>query len=135
MLAAVFESEGKLTLMDQPKPGIEKDIDILIKVTGVGICGTYLHILDVPPAHPATVGIILGHEFTGTVVETGSAVNEFKPGDNVLIDPHPGCGQCTQCQQGKPDMCTTFFKDNYFQTIGIFSDGGKLCCLAKIFSL
>lgn len=123
MLAAVFEGNGKLTLMDKPKPKIKNDIDVLIKVIDVGICGTDLHILDIPPVHPATEGIILGHEFTGTVAETGSAVTEFKPGDDVLIDPHPGCGQCSQCQQGKPDLCIILIKDGHSQTIGIFSDG------------
>jgi threonine dehydrogenase-like Zn-dependent dehydrogenase len=124
MLAAVFEGNGKLTLMDRPKPTIKKDIDVLIKVTGVGICGTDLHILQVPPVHPATVGAILGHEFTGIVAEVGNAVTDFKPGDQVLIDPHPGCGQCPQCQQGKPDQCIPLYKDRHSQTIGIFSNGG-----------
>ena len=123
MLAAVFEGNGKLTLLDRPKPTIKKDTDVLLKVTGVGICGTDLHILQVPPAHPATVGAILGHEFTGTVVETGSAVTEFKSGDNVLVDPHPGCGQCPQCQQGRPDQCIPLYINGKQQTIGIFSDG------------
>lgn len=123
MLAAVFEGNGKLTLMDRPKPTLKKETDVLLKVTGVGICGTDLHILQVPPAHPATVGSILGHEFTGTVVETGSAVTEFKAGDHVLVDPHPGCGQCPQCQQGHPDQCIPLYKNGHCQTIGIFSDG------------
>jgi len=124
MLAAVFEGNGKLTLTEKPKPTIKRDIDVLIKVTGVGICGTDLHILMVPPLHPATIGAILGHEFTGIVEEVGSAVNDFKPGDHVLIDPHPGCGQCPQCRRGNPDRCIPLYVNGHSQTIGIFSDGG-----------
>ncbi|MEE8590669.1 MAG: alcohol dehydrogenase catalytic domain-containing protein [Spirochaetia bacterium] len=54
------------------------------------MCRTDLHILQVPPAHPAKQGIILGHEFTGQIVEVGSGIPDFKPGESVLIDPHPG---------------------------------------------
>ena len=44
MLAAVFEGNGRLVLKDRPKPELKNDTDALIKVTGVGICGTDLHI-------------------------------------------------------------------------------------------
>lgn len=50
MLAAVFEGKGNLELKDRPKPRLSSTTDVLIKVTGVGICGTDLHILQVPPA-------------------------------------------------------------------------------------
>jgi len=127
MLAAVFEGNGKLTLKDKPKPRITRDTDVLVKVTGVGICGTDLHILQVPAAHPATVGATLGHEFTGEIVEIGSAVTEVKPGDHVLVDPHPGCGRCEECRSGHPDRCTPLYNSasapGHCATIGIFSDG------------
>lgn len=67
MLAAVFEGEGQLVLRDCPKPLPERETDVLIKVTGVGICGTDLRILQVPPARPAKKGAILGHESAGEV--------------------------------------------------------------------
>jgi threonine dehydrogenase-like Zn-dependent dehydrogenase len=128
MLAAVFEGEGKLTLTDRPIPVIKKPTDVLIKVTGVGICGTDLHILQVPPAHPARRGIIQGHEFTGVIAEAGPAASEFKSGDQVVIDPHPGCGQCSRCRAGYPDQCLTLLaasgEPGHPGTIGIFSDGG-----------
>ena len=126
MLAAVFEGNGKLILKDRPIPSIKQEDDVLIKVTGVGICGTDLHILQVPAAHPAKVGAILGHEFTGVIVEVGNAVKEFKPGDTVLVDPHPGCGTCTECQSGRPDRCIPLYageEPGHCKTIGIFSDG------------
>jgi threonine dehydrogenase-like Zn-dependent dehydrogenase len=109
MICAVFKGEGKLVLEDRPKPELTKDTDALIKVTGVGICGTDLHILQVPPAHPAKKGIILGHEFTGQIVELGSGIPDFKPGESVLIDPHPGCGQCAACKRGEPDRCIPLY--------------------------
>lgn len=127
MLAAVFEGDGKLVLKEREKPRISRPTDVLLRVQGVGICGTDLHILQVPPAHPATVGATLGHEFTGEVVEAGAAVTEVKRGDRVLVDPHPGCGVCEECRSGHPDRCVPLYSSasapGHCATIGIFSDG------------
>lgn len=127
MLAAVFEGNGKLVLKQREEPRVSKPTDVLLKVQGVGICGTDLHILQVPPAHPATIGATLGHEFTGEVVEAGPAVTEVKPGDRVLVDPHPGCGVCEECRSGHPDRCVPLYSSasapGHCATIGIFSNG------------
>lgn len=127
MLAAVFEGQGQLVLKDRPKPKLTRDTDALIKVTGVGICGTDLHILQVPPAHPARQDIVLGHEFTGEIVAVGSQVPDFTPGDAVLIDPHAGCGLCEACKSGNTDICIPLIaasgEPGHPATIGIFSDG------------
>ncbi len=126
ILAAVFEREGRLVLKDRPRPQLKNESDVLLKVTGVGICGTDLHILQVPPAHPAKKDIILGHEFTGEVDEAGARVSELKPGDRVLVDPHPGCGLCYECRSGNPDRCIALYtsaEPGHCATIGIFSDG------------
>ena len=126
MIGAVFKGEGRLVFEDRRKPVLENDTDALIKVTGVGICGTDLHILQVPPAHPAKKDIILGHEFTGQIVEVGKGIPDFEPGESVLIDPHPGCGQCAACKRGEPDRCIPLYttgEPGHPNTIGIFSDG------------
>ncbi len=126
MIGAVFKGEGQLVLEERPVPRLKRDTDALIRVTGVGICGTDLHILQVPPAHPAKQGIILGHEFTGEIVEVGSQLLDFKPGERVLIDPHPGCGLCAACKRGEPDRCIPLYttaEPGHPDTIGIFSDG------------
>jgi len=126
MLAAVFKGDGKLVLEDRPKPQIKQNNEVLLKVGGVGICGTDLHILQIPAAHPAKVGIILGHEFAGTIMEIGDGVKDFKPRDRVIVDPHPGCGVCLECRRGRPDLCSRLYSaelPNHPNTIGIFSDG------------
>ena len=53
MIGAIFKGGGKLVLEERPKPMLKSPTEALIRVTGVGICGTDLHILQVPPAHPA----------------------------------------------------------------------------------
>ncbi|MEW6231747.1 MAG: alcohol dehydrogenase catalytic domain-containing protein [Chloroflexota bacterium] len=118
MLAALFEGEGKLALREVPVPKVEKPDDVLLQVEGAGICGTDVHILDVPPGHPATIGAILGHEYVGKVMEIGDDVKGLKPGDRVVVAPNLYCGICHYCQQGRPNQCQSF------TTLGVYLNGG-----------
>lgn len=118
MLAAVFEGHGRLELKDVPEPRVTRDDDVLLRVRAVGICGSDLHILSVPPGHPATAGTILGHEYAAEVVEAGGAVTEFLPGDRVVVDPNLTCGLCPYCRMGRPNCCRNM------TTLGVFIHGG-----------
>ena len=82
MKAVVFEKKGKLVLTQRPRPCLEKDTDVLVKVTLTTICSSDIHIKHgaVPNAVPGT---ILGHEFVGVVEEIGKEVKKVKPGDRV----------------------------------------------------
>jgi threonine dehydrogenase-like Zn-dependent dehydrogenase len=62
MQAAVFLGEGKLELQQRPLPAVQKRDDVLLQVKAASVCGTDISIIQVPPDHPATVGVILGHE-------------------------------------------------------------------------
>lgn len=117
MLAAVFEGEGRLVLKDVAEPTIESSGDLLVEVEACGICGTDLHILEVPPGHPGTPGTVMGHEFVGRVVEIGPDVHHIAVGQRVVVDPDPKCGNCTSCRAGRPGDCTNI------SAIGIFRDG------------
>ena len=70
MRAIIFKGPGEWALEERPVPEIQNPDDVKIKVLGVGICGTDLHILMNPPMHPAKPGIIFGHEFCGQVVDS-----------------------------------------------------------------
>lgn len=118
MLAAVFEGEGRLELKQVPVPHIAKPDDVLLEVEASGICGTDLHICEVPPGHPATPGTILGHEYVGRVLEVGEGVTHFQPGDRVVVAPNLYCDLCFHCQEGRPNQC------EHFTTLGIYVDGG-----------
>ncbi len=118
MLAAVFEGQGKLSVREVPVPRIKNPDEVLLEVEAAGVCGTDLHILEVPPGHPATPGAILGHEYVGRVLETGSAVTTVQPGDRVVVAPNLYCGICAPCASGRPNQC------EHFTTLGIYLDGG-----------
>lgn len=118
MLAAVFEGKGKLNLKQVLTPEIKKADEVLLQVETAGICGTDMRILEVPPGHPATEGVILSHEYTGKVLEVGGAVTQFKKGDRVVVDPNITGGNCSYCKIGMPNMCENM------TTLGIFINGG-----------
>lgn len=122
MPAVVFHGEGRWSVEKIPQPALESPDDVLLEVDRAGICGTDLHILEVPPGHPATPGAILGHEYVATVAETGSNVRQLTPGDRVVIDPNITCGYCSSCRQGRTNGCENM------TTLGIFRNGG----LAKL---
>ncbi|MGQ9632469.1 MAG: alcohol dehydrogenase catalytic domain-containing protein [bacterium] len=118
MLAAVFEGEGKLALKEVDIPKIKRADEVLLEVEAASICGTDVHILEVPPGHPATKGVILGHEYIGRVLDAGDMVSHLKRGDRVVVAPNITCGTCRYCRLGLTNMCENM------TTLGIFVDGG-----------
>ena len=118
MEALVFQGPGQWGLETQPLPRIGADDDVLLKVDRASICGTDIHILSVPPGHPATPGSILGHEYVATVVQAGSRVEHLQPGDRVVINPNITCGWCEYCRLGMSNVCENM------TTLGIFRHGG-----------
>lgn len=132
MKAIIFKKPGQWAFEERPKPEIKNPDDVLLKVLGVGICGTDIHILMDPPMHPAQPNIIFGHEYCAEVAETGPAVTWLQPGDKVIVDPHPPCGKCMHCISDRPSMCVELYSDfggtipdhpDHPKTRGIFRDG------------
>jgi threonine 3-dehydrogenase len=87
-----------------PRPGIN---DVLIRVRKTGICGTDLHIEAWDPWAARTIQppLITGHEFVGEIVEVGSNVVDFHPGDIVSGEGHVTCGRCRHCLAGRRHLC------------------------------
>src|SRR5690348_10925802 len=98
--------EPGLWLEEIPKPGIGIN-DVLIKVRRAGICGTDLHIYNWDEWAQRTIPVpmAIGHEFVGEIVETGSNVNDFHPGDIVSGEGHVVCGRCRNCLAGRRHLC------------------------------
>jgi len=107
MLALVKTGPGPgLSLETVPDPRIGIN-DVLVRVRKTGICGTDLHIESWDPWAEKTIvpPLIVGHEFVGRVVEVGSNVADFRPGDLVSGEGHVVCGRCRHCLAGRRHLC------------------------------
>ena len=118
MKAAVFADVGRLAVEDRPEPRLGAADEVVLEIEACGICGTDLQILTDPPGHPATVGVVLGHEMVGIVAEAGDAVRSLRAGDRVVVAPNLWCGECAFCRRGLRNQC------EFGTTYGIFVDGG-----------
>ncbi|MFJ1595796.1 L-threonine 3-dehydrogenase [Streptomyces sp. NPDC088261] len=97
---------GGLEYLDVPVP-VPGRHDVLIKVLRTGICGTDLHIYDGTPWARRTVETprIIGHEFVGEIVRTGSGVGGLPPGQLVSAEGHLTCGTCVNCRADRKHLC------------------------------
>jgi len=98
--------EPGLWLEDVPEPTIGIN-DVLIRVRRAGICGTDLHIYNWDEWAQRTIPVpmVIGHEFVGEIVETGSNVSDFHRGDVVTGEGHVVCGRCRNCLAGRRHLC------------------------------
>jgi threonine 3-dehydrogenase len=81
--------------------------DVLIKVDRTGICGTDVHIYkwDEWAQKTIPVPMVVGHEFVGEIVDVGSNVADFHPGEIVSGEGHVVCGRCRNCLAGRRHLC------------------------------
>ncbi|MDO5422652.1 MAG: alcohol dehydrogenase catalytic domain-containing protein [Eubacteriales bacterium] len=101
-MGRIFEKEKVDFLWQEvPEPG-EKEV--LLKIEASLICGSDLHIFR--DRHPSVqLPVTVGHEFSGTVLKTGSGVKKFREGDRVVVEPAIPCGQCAACKRGNYGYC------------------------------
>jgi threonine 3-dehydrogenase len=100
--------EPGLWIEDIPEPTIGIN-DVLIRTRYAGICGTDVHIYNWDEWSQKTIPVpmAIGHEFVGEVVEVGSNVNDFHPGDIVSGEGHVVCGRCRNCLAGRRHLCAS----------------------------
>ena len=113
MRAIQLVTTGDIRTVDVPIPEPASG-EILIKVEASGICGTDRHLYK--GEFPSVPGKILGHEFSGIVVDSGDT--SIAEGTRVTCDPNTWCGTCDQCLRGRVNLC----KKNI--ATGIHRDGG-----------
>jgi (R,R)-butanediol dehydrogenase/meso-butanediol dehydrogenase/diacetyl reductase len=126
MRAAVWYGREDVRILDLPDP-VAAQGQVKIRVRWCGICGSDVHEYRAGPLiipkkpHPLTgksSPIILGHEFSGDVVEIGEGVKRTQVGDRVTIHCLIYCGTCAYCLQGEFNMCLRL------ATVGLAWDGG-----------
>lgn len=95
---------GNMELRTAPVPTVKPN-EALLEIKATGICGTDIHIRhDEFPYWPP---VIMGHEFSGQIVEVGSEVTNFSVGDRVVGEPHTkACGKCELCRTGNTQICS-----------------------------
>ncbi len=102
--AVLYETGGpeifKLEEVPVPKPG---PTQLLMKVAGAGMCGHDQ--ADRMGLTQVEKPVILGHEVSGTIVEIGNQVRDFKVGDRIAVKQFPTCGRCVYCRSGEDTYC------------------------------
>ncbi|HZK53313.1 MAG TPA: alcohol dehydrogenase catalytic domain-containing protein [Desulfosporosinus sp.] len=118
MKATVWKGAGRMKIENLPTPTIGAR-EVLIKVKATGICGSDLTIFQGKfHKHRAIPPMVLGHEFSGDIVEIGKEVkHDLNVGDRVFVDPLIPCGECYACREGSSHVCSTL------KLIGIDIDG------------
>ena len=113
------KAEPGLWLEDVPEPQIGIN-DVLIRMKRTGICGTDVHIYNWDAWSQQTIKVptILGHELCGEIVEVGSNVSDFFPGDIISVEGHLVCGRCRNCLAGRRYKCA------HTLGFGVNTDGG-----------
>lgn len=104
MKATCWYGKHDVRVEEVPDPKILNRRDAIVKITSTAICGSDLHLYDgfMPTMEK---GDVLGHEFMGEIVETGSEVKDRKVGDRVVVSFPISCGSCFFCQREKYSLC------------------------------
>lgn len=115
MQAAIFTGSHKISVTDYqvPHPGPD---ELLIRVGACGVCGTDFHIFE--GNAPAKAPVILGHEYTGEIIDKGANLRDLKIGQRVAVNPNIHCGYCEFCRKGKINLCLNL------KALGVTVNGG-----------
>ncbi|SFD22533.1 2,3-butanediol dehydrogenase [Clostridium uliginosum] len=116
MKAALWYAKKDVRVEEIEEPKVISN-SVKVKVKWCGICGSDLHeylggpiFIPVGQPHPlsgTTAPVVLGHEFSGEIVEIGQEVTKFKVGDRVIVEPMVVCGKCPACLEGKYNLCSS----------------------------
>jgi S-(hydroxymethyl)glutathione dehydrogenase/alcohol dehydrogenase len=104
MKAVTYQGLKNVVVKEVPDPKIEKDDDMIVKMTTTAICGSDLHLFHgmIPNLQE---NYIIGHEPMGIVEEVGPGVTKLKKGDRVIIPFNISCGHCFYCQNHLESQC------------------------------
>jgi threonine dehydrogenase-like Zn-dependent dehydrogenase len=117
MRAGILYGPKDIRMGDAPEPSIGPN-DVLLESKVAGICGTDLHIYRGEFVGRVNYPAIQGHEFGGVIADVGENVDDFKPGDCVVVDPIISCYSCPACLTGQINACHTL------KLFGVDFDGG-----------
>ena len=132
MKAALWDKIGHISIVDVPKPVVDKD-SAVVKVMAVGVCATDVHMINgnVDLAKPPH---ILGHEIAGVVEDIGENDRGFKKGDRIVVDTIVSCGHCPACKSGRRELCPKRQEIGYVPYNGGYAEYVKVPtqCLVRL---
>lgn len=109
MRVAMYYNNRDIRLEEVPRPETGPE-EVLVRIEASGICGS--DVMEWYRRHKAP--LVLGHEIAGEVVEVGSKVNRYRPGDRVAASHHVPCQTCSYCMSGHPTVCDTLRQTNFY---------------------
>lgn len=116
MKAVVYEGVKQLKIREVDPPKVREDT-VIARIHTCAICGTDVKAYNIGIAS-IKPPVILGHEFIGSIVEVGSSVRDFSPGDRVTMATTIPCGHCRMCRKDLPNLCLNK------SPVGTFINGG-----------
>jgi glutathione-independent formaldehyde dehydrogenase len=135
--AVAYKGPGKVEVIDTPYPDFELhdgpgvnpanigrkvNHGVILRTVATNICGSDQHMVRGRTTAPND--LVLGHEITGEVVETGSDVEFIKKGDIVSVPFNISCGRCRNCKEGKTGICLNVNPDRPGSAYGYVDMGG-----------
>ncbi len=130
MKAWVLGGPEELSLVEKPVPE-PGPAEVLVRIDAIAVCATDIEIIrhglpaSVEGELPFNKGFTPGHEYMGTVVKLGPAVDEFQIGDRIAVEVHAGCGRCQRCREGMYTSCLNYgFRRKGHRANGFSTDGG-----------
>jgi L-iditol 2-dehydrogenase len=105
-LAAVLHGPRDVRLETRPLPDLGER-DVLVEVRSVGVCGSDVHYYEHGRIGTFVVEqpLVLGHEVSGVVVDRGARAAKHEPGQRVALEPGVPCGHCSECRNGRYNLC------------------------------
>lgn len=118
MRAVTYQGAKDIQVKEVKDPTLQKNDDIIVRITSTAICGSDLHIYQ--GALPADKDYVIGHEPMGIVEEVGRDVTKVKKGDRVVIPFNISCGHCYYCQHELESQCDNSNRNPKMDTGGYF---------------
>lgn len=118
MRAVTYQGAKDVQVKQVKDPSIEKNDDIIVKITSTAICGSDLHIYQ--GNMPAHKDYVIGHEPMGIVEEVGPGVTKVKRGDRVVLPFNVACGHCFFCEHDMESQCDNSNENPHVDTGGYF---------------
>lgn len=102
-IVKIAKGYGNIEIRDIEKPAIKED-EVLVEIKAAGICGSDLHHYET--GEGIAIPVVLGHEFSGDLVQIGRQVKGWKIGDKVVSETHAyACYDCPLCRTGSYHLC------------------------------